>query len=317
MKALFVMDPISTVIYNHDTSFALMLGLQKEGVQIFHCLPQDLFASHEGAGAKATQFEVIYDPITPFKEIAKGYYKSKDFQLVIMRKDPPLDMNYMYATIILDQFTNNGSIVLNSPESLRALNEKTIILRYPNFIPKTLVSANHQQIRDFTEELGGMSIIKPLDGFAGYGIVKASLNDGNLASILEILTQRGKTQVMVQENLKQACEGDKRVWLSGGEVLGQIIRIPEALDFRANMRVGAEAKACDLSAFERKICEEVGKDLMGQGVGLIGLDLIGGKLTEINITSPTGIQEIDRIGGGQSCQKTVEYLMEIVEEGVN
>ena len=314
MKALFIIDPIETLIYDHDTSFALMKSMSFKGVDIFCCQPGEIFYSSEtGAGAYATKVN-FNDSTLPYTLGNKAEIKAKDFSLALMRKDPPLDSDYLYSTFVLDRFVKEDCLVLNSPESIRNYNEKTAIFEFSDFIPKSFLGASPEAITSFVEEVGGKAILKPLEGFAGKGIVKLDLKDGNYNSLLEMMTFSGKHTVMVQEYLEAAKDGDKRVWLNGTNLIGAIVRVASGDEFRANMRVGAKAQPCDLSDYEKEISISVAKKLLKHGTHLIGLDLIGNKLTEVNITSPTGLQEIEQYYGGGAIDETGDYLIGLRRE---
>jgi glutathione synthase len=290
------MDPLSTVHVDQDSSYVLMLEWQSRGGEVWHCGPSDLWARDDASFAHAARLQVGPRPkvadILEQRELALA-----DCHAVFKRTDPPFDMTYVFCTYLLDQ-SGPRTVVCNSPQGLRDANEKMIILRYPDLIPATLVSRDMGQIRAFLREQGGRAVIKPWDGNGGRGVFVLDESDRNLGVLIETSTDDGKTYVMVQAYLPEIIDqGDKRIILVNGEPEGAFTRIPPENDHRGNMHVGATVKACDMTERDLHICKRLQPYLRDNGLIFTGIDVIGDKLTEINVTSPTGIQECTRLYG--------------------
>ena len=230
------------------------------------------------------------------------------FDVVAMRKDPPFDSEYFYATHLLEQAEREGALVLNSPRALRDHPEKLAILEFPDVIGPTLVTRDAQAIRDFHAQHQDI-ILKPLDGMGGMGIFRVGADGMNLGSIIETLNQHGRTTVMVQKYLPEIVQGDKRIILIGGEPIPHALaRIPQGSEIRGNMAVGGKGVAQPLSARDREIAEAIGPVLAARGLLFVGLDVIGDCVTEINVTSPTGFQEITQQTGFDVAARFVDAL---------
>ena len=295
MKILFIMDPIEAINIKKDTTFAFMLEAQRRGWHVEYCLQEDLGGGAQGGWTTAT-------PVT--LQRVEGAHASKgnaerrllrEYGAIFMRTDPPVDMNYVYTTHLLEQLDPAETLVVNRPDGLRAANEKVFILNFPEVTPSTIVTRSRADIEAFIADHGGRGIIKPLDRMGGSGIFMLRDDDPNLGSILETATDNGAEMVMIQEYLPAAKEGDKRVLLIDGEPLGAVLRVPKGLDFRGNMAVGGQAVASPLDEHDRAIIEAVRPKLKANGLYFVGLDVIGGRLTEVNVTSPTGVQEVNRL----------------------
>jgi len=295
MRALFVMDPLSTIHVDQDSSYVLMLEWQRRGGQVWHCGPSDLWGRDGRAFANAARLEVGPRPkVAEVLELAA--LDLADCHAVFKRTDPPFDMRYVFSTYLLDQ-AGAKTVVCNSTQGLRDANEKMIILRFPDLIPATLVTRDMDQIREFLHEQGGRAVIKPWDGNGGRGIFVLEEEDRNLGALLEVSTGDGSTYVMVQAYLPEIDQGDKRIILVNGKPEGAFVRIPPKSDHRGNMHVGAVVKACDMSKRDHHICDRLQPYLRDNGLIFAGIDVIGDKLTEVNVTSPTGIQECTRLYG--------------------
>lgn len=291
------MDPIEGINIKKDTTFAFMMECQRRGWTVEFCLQTELGADADGAWAAAV-------PVTLRRTVGDHVSRGEraqtrlcEYGAIFMRTDPPVDMNYVYTTHLLDQVRSPSTLVVNRPSGLRAANEKTFILNFGDVIPSTIVTRERSDIHAFLTDHGGRGIIKPLDRMGGSGIFMLRDDDPNLGSILETATDEGDELVMVQEYLPQAKEGDKRILLIDGEPLGAVLRVPKGLDFRGNMAVGGEAIASPLDAADLAIIDCVRDRLRAEGLYFVGLDVIGGRLTEVNVTSPTGVQEINRLHG--------------------
>ena len=293
MKLLFVADPLESFKTYKDTTFAMMREAQKRGHTITACEPQDIRWLHgEGVTAQVRDIRLTgaadaWSETTGTRRVAL-----KTFDAIVMRKDPPFDSEYFYSTHLLGQAEREGARVFNSPAALRDHPEKLAILEFPQFTAPTLVTRSEADIREFHASHGDI-ILKPLDGMGGMGIFKVGADGLNLGAIIETLNQGGATSVMVQKYLPQIKEGDKRVLLIGGQpVPFALARIPQGSEVRGNLAAGGKGVAMPITEREREIAEALGPILIARGLLLVGLDVIGGHLTEINVTSPTCFQEI-------------------------
>ncbi len=296
LRLLYVMDPMSRVLPDKDTTFAFMLEGQRRGHAQWHCLPSDLFTDRATPWARTRGVEVRRgDPHHTLAE--ERTVPLAWFDVVFMRKDPPFDLAYFFATHLLSLVDPRRTFVMNDPRGLREANEKLYALRFPDVIPESLVTADVPRLKAFMESLGGEMIVKPLDGCGGAGVFHLHRADRNLNAILEISTLDGTRLVMAQRYLPAVREGDKRVILLDGEPLGAIVRIPREDEHRGNIHVGGRVERASVDERDREICRRLAPQLRADGLWFVGLDVIGGWLTEINVTSPTGVQEIDRLEG--------------------
>ncbi len=298
MKILFVADPLESFKIYKDTTFAMMREAQKRGHQVVACQMTDVRWQHgEAVSAQVRHITLTGQPDTWFTETSTSRANLKDFGTVIMRTDPPFDSEYFYATHLLSQAEREGAKVFNSPAALRNHPEKLAILEFPQFIAPTLVTRSEYDIRAFHAEHGTI-ILKPLDGMGGTGIFKVGADGLNLGVIIETLNRGGSQTVMVQKFLPGIAQGDKRVLLIGGKpVPFCLARIPQGSEVRGNLAAGGKGVAQPISARDREIAETLGPILFARGLMLVGLDIIGESLTEINVTSPTCFQEItDQMG---------------------
>lgn len=294
---IMVMDDIADINIVKDTSFALLLEAQRRDYEVFYLSEKDLYLEGKGAGAMMRPIRVTDDPAGWFElgQSIRHMFGSHD--LVLMRADPPVDADYLHATFLLEQAESAGALVVNRPRALRDFNEKLAIARFPDLIPATLVSASHAQLRRFITD-HRKAVLKPLDGMGGRGIFLARHDDPNLNSMFEALTGGQQRPAMVQEFLPAISEGDKRILVIGGVPVEYVLaRIPGGEDFRGNLARGGRGEGRPLSASDRKIAEAVAPVLMENGIYLAGLDVIGDRLTEINVTSPTCFRELDTLFG--------------------
>jgi len=293
MNLLFVADPLESFKTYKDTTFAMMREAQKRGHAVSACEPQDVrWLQGEGVTAQVRDIRLTGQDDAWFEVGNTHRAALKAFDAVIMRKDPPFDSEYFYATHLLGQAEREGARIFNSPAALRDHPEKLAILEFPQFTAPTLVTRSEADIRNFHAEHGEV-ILKPLDGMGGRGIFKVGRDGLNLGAIAETLNRGGAQTVMVQKYLPQISEGDKRVLLIGGQpVPYALARIPQGGEVRGNLAAGGKGVAMPITAREREIAETLGPILAARGLLLVGLDVIGGHLTEINVTSPTCFQEI-------------------------
>ncbi|CAN5766179.1 glutathione synthase [soil metagenome] len=311
MKLLFVADPLSTFKTYKDTTFAMMREAASRGHTLLACEPQHVMWQRGGrVTAQVHEFTLTGDAhdwfvlaVPEARPMALA-----DVDAVIMRKDPPFDSEYFYATHLLEQAEREGAKVFNSPAALRNHPEKLAILEFPDFIGPTLVTRSEADIKRFHAEHRDI-ILKPLDGMGGMGIFRVGPDGLNLGSITETLNKGGAETVMVQKYLTEIVKGDKRVLVIGGKpVAHSLARIPQGSEIRGNLAVGGKGVAQPLSPRDREIADHIGPILAARGLLLVGLDVIGDCLTEINVTSPTGFQEITNQTGFDVAKMFVDAL---------
>lgn len=297
MNILFIADPLESFQIYKDTTFVMMRELQKRGHTLSACEPKDIMWQR---GSKVIAYvrdiTLTGQPDAWFVARQQAPHERpqalRDFDAVVMRKDPPFDSEYFYATHLLEQAEREGARVFNKPRALRDHPEKLAILEFPEFIGPTLVTRDADDIRRFHDEHRDI-ILKPLDGMGGAGIFRVKDDGLNLGSIVETLNKNGAETVMVQKFLPAISEGDKRVLVIGGRPVPYCLaRIPQGGEVRGNLAAGGKGVALPLNERDRFIAESLGPTLYGRGLLLVGLDVIGDSLTEINVTSPTCFQEI-------------------------
>ncbi|WP_394844537.1 glutathione synthase [Pendulispora brunnea] len=313
MRFVFVMDPMQKVLPDKDTSFALQRAALKRGHQLLHAELRDLFAKDGDAWTRARELRV-QDRAPFFEYGAVSDVRFADTDAVFIRKDPPFDSEYLYATLLLER-ARGQTLVVNDPRGLRDANEKLYPLHFSRHMPKTLVASDRERILDFTDEVGGNAVIKPLYGAGGAGVLFLSRKDQNARSIIETLTREETVAAMVQEYLPSVRQGDKRVLLLDGQVLGGINRVPRADDLRSNIHVGGRVEPCEVTAQERAVVDDIAPRLRADGLYFVGLDFIGGKLTEVNVTSPTGIQELSAHQGRDVSEDVIAWVEKKVTSG--
>jgi len=289
MKLVFILDPLDQLNIKKDTSLAIMQQAQARGHQLYVAMQHDLFLRGHVAKINCRSF---YFNQHQFVCGDDHEYAPADFDAILMRKDPPFDNEFLYSTYLLEIAENQGARVLNRPSAVRSWNEKLSVTRFPQFTPAFLVTANQALIRDFLRDHQDI-IVKPLDGMGGSSIYRLTLNDPNIGVILETMTQFGHQTIMAQAYLPEILQGDKRILVINGEPLPYVLaRIPKIGETRGNLAAGGRGVAQPLSARDLEIGLTVGKELKAQGLFLVGLDVIGECLTEINVTSPTCMVEI-------------------------
>lgn len=316
MKFTFIIDPIQHLDPGHDTSVALMEAAQELGHEVWITQANQLSVVKGKAFALLQRVQlfpvqliegrwVAANPWFVLEEQARLPLEAMD--AVFMRTDPPVTVPYLYATYILDYVDPTKTLVINSPQGIRAANEKMYALQFTEAIPETIVSQSKQVILEFVEDKG-MAVLKPLGGKAGEGILFLERGDRNLNSLIEISTHQGLVPVMVQTYLPAAKEGDKRIILLDGEPIGAVNRIPTGNEFRGNMAVGGRVAQTEITEREREICTQLAPTLRRDGLVFVGIDVIGGYLTEVNVTSPTGVREIDRLEGVRLGRQVIEWI---------
>jgi len=314
---LFVIDPIARLNPAKDSSVALMQAAQRAGVPVWAATLADLSAGPAASDAVAGHSCWVWaTPVTSCEPwFATGepqLLPLQRFGAVWMRKDPPVDEAYLYATHLLELAERQGVRVLNRPAALRAWNEKLSALRWSHLMAPTLVASQVETLAAFAAEHGEV-VLKPLGGRAGQGVVFAAAGTPGLRALLELVTGQQTLPVMVQAFLPGVAAGDKRILLVDGEPLGAVNRVPSGGaggEFRSNLAVGGQPQATDLSAAERAICAELAPALRAEGLFFVGIDVIDGRLSEINVTSPTGIREVERLGAIPLADLTIARLLQ-------
>ena len=289
------MDPIEGINIDADSTFALALEGQSRGHALWHYLPADLTFAHGAVRARGRRLTVqrvkgAHATLGPFEtlELAK-------FDVVLMRQDPPFDMAYITATHILEHI-HPKTLVVNDPAHVRNAPEKLFVTHFPDLMPPTVITSSRAEIDAF-RQLHGDIIMKPLFGNGGAGVFHIRPDDDNINALLEMFTARSREPIIVQRYLPEIRQGDKRIVLIDGVAAGGVTRVPAKGEARANLHVGGRAEKTTLTAREREICARIGPALKERGLIFVGIDVIGDYLTEINVTSPTGIQEISRFDG--------------------
>lgn len=291
MQFLFVMDPPATMLPARDTSFALMRGAQARGHRSLHCTPAELRATGREVTARCRS--IVVSDTAPHVTLGPPEVAIiANLDAVFIRQDPPFDTAYLHLTQLLDLVVDR-TLVVNAPRGLRDANEKLFAFHFSALMPRSLVTSEPEQILGFVAEVG-QAVLKPLDGAGGSGVVTLSLTDRNTRSLIDLHTREGRQLALVQEYLPAIRTGDKRVLLLDGEPLGAILRVPREDDLRANIHVGGRVAPTELDPAEQDVVHAVGEVLRAHGLWFVGLDLIGGRLIEINVTSPTGLQELSR-----------------------
>lgn len=297
LRILVVMDPLEQVHVDKDTTFGFMLAAQARGHEIHYCTQDGLYALPGGqAAASCAPVQVWHRAERFFERGAWADRPLSYFDTVWMRKDPPVDRAYLHATYLLDH-AGPSTRVLNRPAALRDANEKLYTLHFPEFTPETMVSRDAARIRAWLESASHPLIVKPVDGHGGRGVFLLQKDDRNVPSILETLTEDGQRWIMAQRYLPAAREGDKRILMLDGVPMGAILRVPRADENRGNIHVGGRVVRTTLTPREREMCAVVGERLRRDGLVFVGLDVIGDHLTEVNVTSPTGIRELLALDG--------------------
>ena len=288
------MDPIQSINYLKDTSLSILLAAQQQGFRLFYMEQQDLFLENGVPYAEVQPLRVFDNPDCWHELGGRSAVPLAELTVVLMRKDPPFDSEFIYSTYILEAAEKLGTLVVNKPQSLRDCNEKVFATEFPECTPPLLVSRSLKRLKGFLQEHQDV-VFKPLDGMGGASIFRVKADDQNLNVILETLTQHGSQTIMAQKYLPEITDGDKRVLIVDGEVVPYCLaRIPSASDFRGNLAAGGKGEVRPLSERDQWIAEQVAPVLVERGLLFVGLDIIGDYLTEINVTSPTCVQEIDR-----------------------
>lgn len=290
-----VMDPIANIKPYKDSSFAMLLEAQRRGYELHYMQPEDLYLDKGSAFSETTLLKVwdrgIDEQFYGFG--ATQTLALQELDIILIRQDPPFDNDYLYCTHILEQAEAEGVLVVNKPQSLRDANEKLFASWFPECIPTTLVSATPQRLKNFVAEQKD-TIFKPLDAMGGASIFRVKAGDPNLSVIIETMTDHGKHHIMAQQYLPEIKQGDKRILLINGEPIDYTLaRIPPAGETRGNIAAGGTGVGMEITERERWLCKQIKRTLQAKGLHFVGLDVIGDYITEINVTSPTCIRELD------------------------
>lgn len=306
MRFLFVMDPHNTMLPDKDTSFAFMRAAQLRGHECFHCLVSDVGTLGKNPFTVARSIRV--NDMAPHVEVGGAdKFALSDFDAILIRKDPPFDSAYLHLTQLLD-LAREQVFMMNSPLGLRNANEKLFAFHFAEFMPPTLVSSNTDELLAFVRSVGGRAVVKPLDGAGGSGVMGVEGEGRYTRGILDFITREGKELAMVQEFQPAVVGGDKRVLLLDGKLLGAIRRVPREDDIRANIHVGGRVEATDLTPREQQLVDAIGPQLAEAGLYFVGLDLIAEKLIEVNVTSPTGIQQLGRLTNTDPSGSVIQFI---------
>jgi glutathione synthase len=295
VKLGVVMDPIESIKFHKDSTLAMLLAAQARGWQLFYMEQADLFLRDSTCHAEMSRLEVRADPDDWFTRGEREALPLDDLDVVLMRKDPPVDMEFMYTTYLLERAEASGVLVVNRAEALRNASEKLYTAWFSQCCAPTTVSRQIPRLRAFLTEHRDM-VVKPLNGMGGASVFRVRHDDPNLNVILETITDNGRQSAMAQRYIPEITAGDKRILMIEGEPFPYALaRIPAAGESRGNLAAGGTGKGVELSERDRWICEQVGPTLREQGIIFAGLDVIGDYLTEINVTSPTCIRELDQL----------------------
>lgn len=313
IKLGVVMDPIESITFKKDSTLAMLWEADARGWEIYYMLQGDLTIDCGRAMAHMTRLHPRHDPSRWYDLGEETYAPLSNLDAILMRKDPPFDMPFIYTTYILDKAEADGVLVVNKPQSLRDCNEKVFATQFPQCCAPTLVSSQKQRLRAFAEKHGDV-ILKPLDSMGGASIFRTGATDGNLNVIIETLTQHGRLPAMAQQYIPEISKGDKRILVVNGEPVPYCLaRIPMAGEVRGNLAAGGSGVVQPLTERDRWIVDQVRDTLLAKGLLFVGLDVIGDYLTEVNVTSPTCIREIDAGAG----TRVAALLMDAIEQRLN
>src|SRR5688572_6925248 len=313
MKLAFVVDPLDDFKIYKDTTFAMMREAAARGAEIYALQQEDIYWCKQYVAGNATRITLTGEQDAWYRAETPTEIDLAQFDAVIMRKDPPFDMEYVYSTYLLEAAEAQGAKVFNRPRAIRDHNEKMAIAKYAQFTAPTVVTRLDSVLREFLAEHGDV-ILKPLDGMGGASIFRVRRDDPNVSVIIETLTQLGTRTIMAQRYLPEIIDGDKRVLLIGGKPVPYCLaRIPKSGETRGNLAAGGTGVARELTARDREIAEALGPVLNEQGLLVVGLDVIGSCLTEINVTSPTCFQEITQQTGCNVAGLFMDALTSIIK----
>ncbi|MFT5930222.1 MAG: glutathione synthase [Oceanospirillaceae bacterium] len=307
-----VMDPIHHINYKKDSSLGMLWAAQDLGWQLFYMEPQHLYAEQGVAMGLMAQLKVMRDPKHFYELDEQQALPLGDLDVILMRKDPPFDTQFLHTTYLLSQAEDAGALIINKPQSLRDCNEKLFATKFPACCPQVLVASDAKVLKAF-HTLHEDVIFKPLDGMGGASIFRARKDEPNLNVILETLTEFGQTQIMAQRYLPEIKDGDKRILMINGYPVDHVLaRIPSSGETRGNLAAGGSGVARPLTDRDRWICEQIGPTLRAKEIHFAGIDVIGDSLTEINVTSPTCIREIDDQTGSHIAVDLMQHISQLL-----
>jgi glutathione synthase len=305
MRFVYVMDGMERVLPDKDTTFAFLRAAQKRGHANLHCQPRDVYVEGGDVWARVRRLKVS-DAAPHFELGPPEDVRLADVECVLIRKDPPFDAQYLHVSLMLERLRGR-TLVVNDPQGLRNANEKLYTLHFARHMPRTLVTSDRDRVHRFLADVG-VGVVKPLDGAGGSGVMVVDRKDRNARSIVDYVTHEGTEHAMVQEYVPAVREGDKRVLLLEGQVLGAINRIARDDDVRSNIHAGGRVEPCFVTPEEKAVVADMAARLAADGLVFVGLDFIGGKLTEVNVTSPTGIQELSRHVGRDVAEDVIAWI---------
>ena len=304
----FVMDPLPGIDIDKDTTFVFLEEAGRRGHECFYIDPRGLSIRHGVPEARTQSVSVRRKHGDHFSLGEQKRIALTELDVVLLRKDPPFDMAFFFDTHVASLIDEAKTLVVNDPRGLRDANEKLYALKFPEVIPESLVTSDIELLKEFLTELGGEMIVKPLDGCGGAGIFYVRADDQNVNAILETATDQQQVRIMAQRYLPEVRRGDKRIIVLDGEPLGAVLRVPHASESRSNFHVGGSAERSPLTERDREICARLAPSLREDGLFFVGLDVIGDALTEVNVTSPTGIQEINSLDGVQLEADVIDWI---------
>jgi len=303
----FVMDPIDRINAETDTTFAFMLAASERGHRVVYVRPADVSLVDGNVLLIGQQMRVRPDA-PHFEVVSEVRVEAPGCAAIFVRTDPPFDEAYLTVSWILSIAEEQGVRIINSPRGLRAASEHLYSLYYPDLCPATVVTSSHSELVHFVEKVGGTAIGKPIDGHGGFGVVRLTLGDSNLNALIDMLTLEGRQPIIAQEYLPEIEHGDKRLIIVDGELRGCLRRMPAQGDHRGNVHVGGVAVACKLNDHDRAIAAAMRDRLRADGLYFVGVDTIGDRLIEVNVTSPTLLRELKRLGGPDLAAEIVDEV---------
>lgn len=309
IKLGIVMDPIEDINPEKDTSYAMLLEAQARGYEIFYMQPEDIYLKNAQPYAITSQLKVWRKPKGEHYGFGNSQHTNlAELDIILIRQDPPFDSNYLFSTQMLELAEQVGVLVVNKPQSLRDANEKLFTAQFPQTTTPTLVTAKAELLREFIKEQQD-TIFKPLDAMGGSSIFRVKQDDPNISVIIENMTELGTTPIMAQKFIPEISQGDKRIILIDGEPIPYALaRIPQKGETRGNIAAGGSTKSQDLTERDIWLCQQIAPTLKEKGLIFVGLDVIGDFITEINVTSPTGVQELDRANNINISAKLFDVL---------
>ena len=307
MKLAIILDPLESIKTYKDSTYAVMRAAHARGHELYVMEQHEMVLRDDAVTGFARKLDLVDDALHWYTLEAPAWHRLSDFNVTLMRKDPPFDMEYIYSTYLLELAEAQGAQIFNRPAAIRDFNEKLSTAKFPEFTPPTLVTRQEALIREFIEQHGDI-ILKPLDAMGGSSVFRIRRNDPNLNVIVETMTQLGARTVMAQRYIPEISLGDKRILLIDGEPVGAINRVPAAGAVRSNLHVGGTAMPVELTPRDLEICAAIGPTLRERGLIFVGIDVIGDYLTEVNVTSPTGVQEINALNKVQLEKQIIDFI---------